>query len=194
MSRTAVVLFNLGGPDSPAAVRPFLFNLFNDAAIISLPQPARWLIAQLIAGRRAPIARAIYGKLGGASPIRANTEAQARALEQELGPGHRVFIAMRYWHPLSAEAVAAVAAWKPDEVVLLPLYPQFSTTTTASSLAVWRTAAAAAGLASPTRALCCYPVETGFIAALAAGIRAALAAWPPGERRRVLFSAHGLPQ
>ena len=194
MSRTAVVLFNLGGPDSLEAVRPFLFNLFNDAAIISLPRPARWLIAQLIAGRRAPIARAIYGKLGGASPIRANTEAQAQALEQELGPGYRVFIAMRYWHPLSAEAAAAVAQWMPDEVVLLPLYPQFSTTTTASSLAIWQTAAAAAGLGVPTRSLCCYPAEAGFIAAVAAGIRAALADWPPGERKRLLFSAHGLPQ
>jgi protoporphyrin/coproporphyrin ferrochelatase len=108
MSRTAVILFNLGGPDRPGAVRPFLFNLFNDRAIIALPQPLRWLIALLIAGRRAAVARAIYDKIGGSSPLLANTEAQARALEAALGPGHRCFIAMRYWHPLSEFAARAV--------------------------------------------------------------------------------------
>ena len=194
MSKCAVVLFNLGGPDSLAAVRPFLFNLFNDAAIITLPQPLRWLVARLIAARRAPIARAIYGRIGGSSPILANTEAQARALEAALGPGHRVFIAMRYWHPRSRETVAAVKEWAPDEIVLLPLYPQFSTTTTASSLADWQNAATAVGLAAPTRVLCCYPGEAGFIAALAEEVRAVLKVWPSRERKRVLLSAHGLPE
>ncbi len=194
MSKCAVVLFNLGGPDSPAAVRPFLFNLFNDPAIITLPQPLRWVIARLIAARRAPVARAIYRRLGGGSPIVANTEAQARAVEAALGPGYRVFVAMRYWRPMSREAAAAVKQWGADDVVLLPLYPQFSTTTTASSLADWHQAAAAIGLSAPTRALCCYPNEPGFIAALAAEIRAALKVWPPRERVRVLLSAHGLPE
>jgi ferrochelatase len=194
MTRTAVVLFNLGGPDSPSAVKPFLFNLFNDPAIIALPMVLRWPIAQVIAMRRAPTARAIYDKIGGGSPLVANTEAQARALETALGEGYRVFIAMRYWHPQSREAAAAVRAFAPDDVVLLPLYPQFSTTTTASSLAAWRDAAAAVGLAAPTRALCCYPAESGFIGALAAGIRDVLRRWPPGERKRLLFSAHGLPE
>jgi protoporphyrin/coproporphyrin ferrochelatase len=137
MTRIAVVLFNLGGPDSLASVEPFLFNLFNDQAIISLPQPLRWFVARLIARRRAPIARAIYDKLGGASPLTVNTVAQAAALERALGGNERVFVAMRYWRPFSAETAAAVKAWQPDEVVLLPLYPQFSTTTTGSSLAVW---------------------------------------------------------
>ncbi|HEX7969461.1 MAG TPA: ferrochelatase [Stellaceae bacterium] len=194
MSKCAVVLFNLGGPDSPSAVRPFLFNLFNDPAIITLPQPLRALVAWLVAARRAPIARAIYDRLGGGSPILPNTEAQARALEVALGPGHRVFIAMRYWHPRSRETAAAVKEWGADEIVLLPLYPQFSTTTTASSLADWQSAAAAAGLAAPSRALCCYPDETGFIAALAEEIRAVLKVWPARERKRVLLSAHGLPE
>src|SRR6267154_5615129 len=112
MSRTAVVLFNLGGPDRPESVRPFLFNLFNDRAIITLPQPARWLLARLISGRRAAIARAIYHELGGFSPLLANTEAQARALEAALGGGHRCFVAMRYWHPFSDEAARAVKAWR----------------------------------------------------------------------------------
>jgi ferrochelatase len=194
MSRTAVVLFNLGGPDSEAAVAPFLFNLFNDPAIIALPQPLRWLIARLIAARRAPIARDIYRRIGGGSPLLANTKAQAAALEAELGADARVFIAMRYWAPRAAETAAAVKAWAPDEIVLLPLYPQASTTTTASSLRDWQEAAAAIGLAVPARAICCYPEEPGFIAALAAEIRRVLQRWPPAEKKRILFSAHGLPE
>ncbi|HEV8027944.1 MAG TPA: ferrochelatase [Stellaceae bacterium] len=194
MTKTAVVLFNLGGPDSPAAVRPFLFNLFNDPAIITLPRPLRWLLAQFIALRRAPIARAIYDKIGGGSPLLANTEAQAQALEAALGEGYRVFVAMRYWHPQSRVAAAAVRDFAPEDVVLLPLYPQFSTTTTASSLAAWRDAATAVGLTAPSRALCCYPVEAGFIEPIATAIRRVLGRWPRGARMRLLFSAHGLPE
>ena len=194
MSRTAVVLFNLGGPDSLGAVRPFLFNLFNDAAIIRLPQPLRGLIAWLIAARRAPTAREIYRHLGGGSPILPNTQAQARALEVALGAEFRVFIAMRYWHPLSDAAAAAVKAWRPDRVVLAPLYPQFSTTTTQSSVAEWRASASRAGLDVPTRLLCCWPEEQGFIAAAAEEVASGLAEVPAGERVRVLFSAHGLPE
>jgi ferrochelatase len=194
MSRTAVVLFNLGGPDSPAAVEPFLFNLFNDRAIIALPQPLRWLVATLISRRRAPVARAIYEKLGGGSPLVANTMAQAAALERALGDGNRVFVAMRYWQPLSGETAAAVKAWQPDEIVLMPLYPQFSTTTTQSSLMDWQAAARRIGLTALTRVLCCYPDEAGFISTLAAEVRGVLRQWPRGERKRVLFSAHGLPQ
>jgi protoporphyrin/coproporphyrin ferrochelatase len=194
MSRTAVVLFNLGGPDRLEAVEPFLFNLFNDRAIIDLPQPLRWPLARFIARRRAPVARDIYARIGGFSPIVANTEAQAAALQQALGRDHRVFIAMRYWPPLAEDAAAAVKAWAPDEVVLLPLYPQASTTTTRSSLAAWRAAAAAIGLAVPTRALCCYPEDSGFIAALAEEVRAVLREWPRGAAKRLLLSAHGLPK
>jgi ferrochelatase len=192
--KTAVVLFNLGGPDSLSAVRPFLTNLFDDPAIIRLPGVARWLLARLIAYRRAPVAREIYKHLGGASPILANTEAQARALEAALGEGFRVFIAMRYWRPFCAETAAAVKAWGPDRIVLLPLYPQFSTTTTASSFAAWRRAAEGARLARPTRLLCCYPDERGFVEAVAAPLARALDETPAGEPIRVLFSAHGLPE
>jgi len=194
MSKIAVVLFNLGGPDSLRAVWPFLFNLFNDRAVIALPQPWRAALAAFIATKRGNTARMIYRRLGGGTPLVANTEVQARALEKELGPEHRVFIAMRHWHPRSAAAAAAIKAWGADEIVLLPLYPQFSTTTTGSSLAEWRHVAAAAGLAQPARALCCYPAETGFIAALAAEIRRALSQAPAGSHPRVLFSAHGLPE
>jgi ferrochelatase len=194
MSRIAIVLFNLGGPDSLEAVEPFLYNLFADRALIALPNPLRALIAKLIARRRGPVARHIYARMGNRSPIVANTEAQARALEAALGGDVRVFVAMRYWHPMSGEAAAAVKRWAPDEIVLLPLYPQFSSTTTASSLAAWHQAARAIGLDVPTRAVCCYPTAAGFIAALASRLETALAEWPAGERVRILLSAHGLPQ
>ncbi len=207
MSKTAVVLFNLGGPDRLEAVRPFLFNLFDDLAIIGAPGPIRWLLAQWISWRRAPVARNIYQELGGASPLLANTRAQAQALETALNAGSgggegpevpetRVFIAMRYWHPMSDEAARAVSAYGPDRVVLLPLYPQYSTTTTGSSVVDWARAAAAAGLGVPTQTLCCYSTQTGFVAEVADLLRAALsqAQARAGDAPRVLFSAHGLPR
>ncbi|HET8729297.1 MAG TPA: ferrochelatase [Alphaproteobacteria bacterium] len=194
--RVAVVLFNLGGPDRPEAVRPFLFNLFADPSILRVPAPLRLLLATLISRRRARTAGAIYDRLGGGSPLLPNTEAQARALEAALGDlGEvRVFIAMRYWHPMSDETAYAVKDFDPDEIVLLPLYPQFSTTTTASSLRVWRQAAEAAGLRKPTRVLCCYPDAGGFIEASARLTASAYAEAGAHGRPRVLFSAHGLPE
>lgn len=199
MAKTAVVLFNLGGPDRLQAVRPFLFNLFNDPAIIALPAPLRWLIARLISSRRAPVAQEIYARLGGGSPLLRNTMAQAQALGAALndeGHNYRVFIAMRYWEPFSREAAAAVKAYGPDRIVLLPLYPQFSTTTTGSSLADWKRAAAAAGLKNPTFAVCCYPTAPGFVASVANRVAAALDMLREEglTAPRVLFSAHGLPK
>jgi protoheme ferro-lyase len=102
MSKLAVVLLNLGGPDSQEAVEPFLYNLFSDPAIIRLPQPLRWALARLISRRRAPVARAIYAHLGGGSPLLPNTQAQADMLQQALhaaGDDAKVFIDMRYWSP-----------------------------------------------------------------------------------------------
>jgi protoporphyrin/coproporphyrin ferrochelatase len=194
MARRAVILMNLGGPDSLAAVRPFLYNLFSDPAIIRLPTLLRLPLAWLLASRRSPVARGIYAQLGGASPLLANTEAQAEALEQALGGDYRCFVAMRYWHPTSAATTAAVAAWHPNEIILLPLYPQFSTTTTASSLRAWERAATRQGIACPTRIVEAYPTAPGFVAALAGLIGPALdAAAAEGFPARLLFSAHGLP-
>ena len=195
--RVAVIVFNLGGPDQPAAVQPFLFNLFNDAAIIGLPQPMRWVLAKLISRRRAPVAREIYAHLGGKSPLLELTEAQAGALQGVLGERRmdaRVFVCMRYWHPMSAAVAREVAAYGPDEIVLVPLYPQYSTTTTGSSLQDWRRAAAAAGITAPTRTVCCYPTEPGLVAAYVELIRAALDKAREHGAPRVLFSAHGLPE
>ncbi len=197
MERLAVVLFNLGGPDGPQAIEPFLFNLFNDAAIIQAPGPLRWMLAKFISRRRAPEAREIYKNLGGKSPLLEETQAQADALARRLEDGAgevRVFIAMRYWHPMSEETVQAVKAFGPDKIVLLPLYPQYSTTTTASSLKEWHAQAAARGLKCPTRAICCYPADPGLIRGQAALIGPALAEAKNHGRPRILFSAHGLPK
>ena len=196
MSRVAVVLFNLGGPDSLDAVGPFLLNLFRDPAIIRAPAPLRHLIARLIARRRGGQARDIYREIGGRSPLLPETEAQAAALALQLSDLGEVAVtvAMRYWHPMSEAAARQVAAFRPERIVLLPLYPQFSTTTTASSLAAWRRAAASAGIAAPTHAACCYPRAQGLIAAHAALIEPRLADAAETGTPRVLFSAHGLPR
>ena len=199
--RVAVVLFNLGGPDRMEAVEPFLMNLFRDPAIISAPRPVRWMIAKLVSARRGPVARGIYEKIGGRSPILENTERQARALEAVLSARGNVetrcFIAMRYWTPRAEEVVIAVKKYSPDRIILLPLYPQFSTTTTGSSFDEWRVCARAGGLDGHIGGVCCYATEPGLVAALADRIRAAvkdIADAAPGGAVRVLFSAHGLPE
>ncbi len=203
MKKLAVVLFNLGGPDSPEAIEPFLRNLFSDAAIIRAPGPIRWLLAKTISRRRAPVAQKIYAHLGGASPLLENTQVQASGLKAHLDTRlgtdwvTKVFIAMRYWHPFAEETAAQVKDFAPDEVVLLPLYPQFSSTTSQSSLENWEKAAQKCGLKAPTRSLCCYPTDVGFITSVARltaqGVDEIMANHP-GVPRRVLFSAHGLPQ
>ncbi len=189
--KVAVVLFNLGGPDRPEAVRPFLFNLFNDPAIIRTPGIIRTLIASMISRSRETSARLNYDRMGGCSPILPETEAQAKALEQRLGGEARVFVAMRYWNPFADEVARAVEAYAPDEIVLLPLYPQFSTTTTASSLKAWNAAYRGPGRA---RAVCCYPQADAFVAAHAKLIEEAWARAGKPSPVRLLFSAHGLPQ
>lgn len=192
MAKRAVVLFNLGGPDGPEAVKPFLFNLFNDPAIITIPNPFRWMLAKLISGRRAPIAREIYDHIGGKSPLLELTTQQAEALETLLGDDCKVFVCMRYWHPMSDAVVDAVKAYGPDEVTLLPLYPQFSTTTSGSSFDDWHTSAEAAGLNVPTKSVCCYPEMAGWVDAQVGLIRETLSTIDGPYR--ILFSAHGLPK
>ncbi|MGH7106612.1 MAG: ferrochelatase [Acetobacteraceae bacterium] len=197
--KVAVVLFNLGGPDRPEAIAPFLRNLFSDPAVLAVPWPIRPVLARRIAARRLGPARVSYAHLGGRSPLRGETEQQGRLLEAALPELEaRAFVAMRYWAPMSGEAARAVAEWDPDEIVLLPLYPHFSVATTGSSLTAWRQAALAAGLVKETRTICCWYEDAAFIAAWAAIVRQGIAeareALPPATRLRVLFSAHGLPE
>jgi ferrochelatase len=195
MTRLAVVLFNLGGPDSPAAVKPFLSNLFRDPAIIQLPAVVRYPLAAMIASGREKVAQANYARMGGRSPILEETQAQAAALQAALqgrAPDLevRTFIAMRYWTPRAEATAREVAAFQPDEIVLLPLYPQYSTTTTASSVKEWAKAYRGKGR---TRMVCCYPNAQGLVEAHVEAIRGK---WETAGKPevRLLFSAHGLPQ
>ena len=193
--RLAIVVFNLGGPDGPAAVRPFLFNLFNDPYIIGLPMPFRWLLAQTISITRAPKSRRYYAALGGGSPLLAETLAQAAALEtaaQNLAGAVKVFTFMRYWHPFARETVAEIKAFRPDRIVVLPLYPQFSTTTTATSVAAFSREVRRQDLNVPVDSICCYPTEDGFVAAVAQKLKDAYAG--RDDKPRVVFCAHGLPR
>jgi ferrochelatase len=199
MSKIAIIVFNLGGPDGLPAVKPFLFNLFNDKAIIGVPQPVRWFIARFISTRRAPIAQKIYEQLGGGSPLVPNTKKQADALQKVLqdryvGDDVKCFMAMRYWHPMADEVVADVKAWDADEVILLPLYPQYSTTTSGSSIKDWERASKKAHLGVITRGICCYPTDLGFISAVVERLKIALVKAKNNSDIRILFSAHGLPK
>src|SRR5882757_8519965 len=182
--KIAVILFNLGGPDSLDAVQPFLRNLFSDPAIINLPSWLRLPLARFIASRRTPKATEIYAKIGGSSPILGQTEAQARALEEALGSEHewRGYVCMRYWHPMTDAVVRSVKRFAPDRIVLLPLYPQFSTTTTGSSFQAWHEAV---DLKVPTATVESYPTEPGFIRASVELVKEGLA--KTSGARRVLF-------
>ena len=168
--RKAVILFNLGGPDKLANVEPFLFNLFNDPAILNLPSFFRYPLAKLIANRRAPIAKKIYSELGGSSPILELTERQALALEFKLNnddnlSDYKCFIVMRCWHPRAENVVKKVINYKPDEIILMPLYPQFSAATSGSSIKEWQDICVKNSYKVKTSTICCYPTDENFIKA-----------------------------
>jgi len=195
--KTAVVLMNLGGPSSLRGVKPFLFKLFFDRSIINLPLFFRWPLAKYIAFRRDKYAQNIYKQIGGASPILKETEAQAKALQNSLEEhgNYKTFIAMRYSIPDSNEAIDNIKKYEPDEIILLPLYPQFSTTTTKSSSLEFEKELIKANFKVPVKKICCYPENKKFISAhvdlLLKEINKIKNHKIPF---RVLFSAHGLPQ
>jgi len=192
--KTAIVLFNLGGPDAPSSVKPFLRNLFSDKAIIRLPALIRYPLSFLISHRRASTAQEVYNKIGGRSPILELTQVQASALENafSIEEGEwKVFISMRYWHPFSLEVARSIRQWGADQVIMMPLYPQYSTTTTASSMEDWNKAARKTGLRIKHSGVCCYFQQADFIAAHVRLIKNSLKNAPES---RLLFSAHGLPE
>jgi len=196
MKKVAVVLFNLGGPLTQSDVRPFLYNLFSDKFIINLPNPFRQMLARLISSRREVAAQANYQLMGGGSPIVSETEAQAGALAAYLKKNvrdleFRIFIGMRYWHPFTEEAVREVEAWNPDQVIALPLYPQFSTTTTLSSFTAFKKAYKAS---APVKYVGAYPQNQAYAKAYADLIRSTLSEVSNLRDYRLLFSAHGLPE
>ena len=193
--RIAVVLFQLGGPDTLEAIEPFLFNLFCDPDIIDFPgaRIGRKPLAKLISSTRAKKVQHHYAVIGGGSPIRRFTEQQARALELcllEAGVNARCFVAMRYWHPFTSEAIAQMRGQHFDEIVLLPLYPQYSSTTTGSSLNEWRRLFRAD---IPQKCVETFYDSDCYLQALAEKIDEGLSRFPHPERPELVFSAHSVP-
>ncbi|HXW93611.1 MAG TPA: ferrochelatase [Terriglobales bacterium] len=193
--RIGVVLFQLGGPDTLEAVEPFLFNLFSDPDIIDFPgaRLGRKALAKLISGTRARKVRHHYDAIGGGSPIRRFTEQQARCLQLKLadsGLSARCFVAMRYWHPFTREAVDQVRAAGCTEVVLLPLYPQFSNATTGSSLNEWRRLFSDS---VPVHLIESFYQNELYLEALAERVNEALTRFPDPEGVELVFSAHSVP-
>jgi len=192
--RTAVVLFNLGGPDNLESVKPFLFNLFYDPAIINLPNPFRYILAKFISSRRTKKASEIYKLMGGKSPIIEETQAQVAALQNELGGEYKVFFFMRYWKPFIQDTIKEIQEYKPKEIVLLPLYPQFSTTTTASGFKFWTDNVGSAFNNIPIKSVCCYFDNKSFIEAHSQSILSIYKQAQKNGNPRILFSAHGIPK
>lgn len=198
--RIGVLLFNLGGPETLAEVRPFLFNLFADPDIIRLPwralqKPLAWLIAT----QRQKKSRSYYEQIGGGSPLRRITEEQARALEGALasrGINARAYVGMRYWNPLIEEALDQIRRDQVDHLVVLPLYPQFSVSTTGSSLNHMYAIAKEVGYRLPEASvICSWEADANYIEAMAAAAREELARFPDQDpsQTHILFSAHSVP-
>lgn len=199
--RVAIVLFNLGGPDSLKSVKKFLFNLFYDKAIIGLPNPFRFLIAKLISTTRNKKSQHLYSLIGNKSPILEQTELQRLALterlRESLNEEFKIFICMRYFHPNSEQVVEQINSYDPTEVILLPLYPQFSSTTTGSSIKNFMNSLNKSRITDskpmPVKTICCYPFDNEFIGSHVSIIRESLANLKNKKNYRILFSAHGLP-
>jgi ferrochelatase len=199
MGRVGVLLLNLGGPERPEDVRPFLFNLFSDPEIIRLPVP--WLqkpLAWLISTSRAKKSQANYQKIGGGSPLRRITEEQAQALQTQLQQqGHdvAVYIGMRYWHPFTEDAIAQIKRDQIEQLVILPLYPQYSISTSGSSFRlleqIWDQDSALAGI--DYTVIPSWYERSGYLEAMAQLIAQELERFPNPDQAHVFFSAHGVP-
>jgi ferrochelatase len=199
MTRTArrvgIVLFQLGGPDTLEVIEPFLYNLFCDPDIIDFPfaRIGRKPLAKLISTTRARKVQHHYAAIGGGSPIRRHTESQARALETELRHQRidaHCFVAMRYWHPFTHEAIEHLRASQCDEIILLPLYPQYSFTTTGSSLNEWQR------LFSddvPVHRVETFYRNPMYLDAVVQKVNEALSRFPVLQRPQIVFSAHSIP-
>ena len=194
--KKAIILFNLGGPDKLENVEPFLFNLFNDPAILDLPTFLRYPLAKLISNRRAPVAKKIYAELGGSSPILKLTIEQSDALEIKLNQTqkedeYKCFIIMRCWNPRAKDVIKDVQLYGPDEVVLMPLYPQYSAATSGSSIKEWKDVCRKNNYHVKTSTICCYPTDQNFINAHTKEIIKKI---KDLKNFKLIFSAHGLPE
>src|SRR5689334_4074704 len=195
--RLGIVLFQLGGPDSLEAIEPFLYNLFCDPDIIDFPfaRLARQPLARLISSSRARHVRHHYDEIGGRSPILEFTRRQAQALEAELQRDYdaRVVVAMRYWHPFTSQAISELETYAPEEVVLLPLYPQYSRTTTGSSLNEWNRRFHPNGWNPCIHTIAEFHTDDGYIEAQVEIIRKTLGQFEDPAEVDMVFSAHSLP-
>ncbi len=194
--KKAVILFNLGGPGSLNEVEGFLFNLFYDKAIISLPNPLRFFLARLISKTRKKTAQAIYSELGGKSPIVEFTNSQAESLELKLKKSddeYRTFVVMRYSNPFAKDVISEIEKFNPGQYLLIPLYPQFSTTTSASSLSEFKQLLKRRNSKAEVKSICCHPLEDKFIESHIDLINERINGIDL-KNYRFLFSAHGLPQ
>ena len=193
--KKAVILFNLGGPDKLDNVEPFLFNLFNDPEILSIPSFIRYPLAKFIAKRRAPIAKNIYREIGNKSPILELTQEQALSLENNLSAkgNYKCFVVMRCWHPRANDVIKKVKDFNPEEIILLPLYPQFSAATSGSSINEWNDLCKKENFNVKTKTVCCYPTEDNFIKSHANLIKKTIKNLE-NKKFKLLFSAHGLPE
>ena len=194
--KKAIILFNLGGPDKIENVEPFLFNLFNDPAILNLPTFLRYPLAKLISNRRAPIAKKIYEELGGSSPILKLTKEQSDVLEVRLNQTqtedeYKCFVVMRCWNPRAKDVIKNVQLYSPDEVVLMPLYPQYSAATSGSSVKEWKDVCKKNNYHVKTSTICCYPTDQNFINAHTKEIIKKI---KDLKNFKLIFSAHGLPE
>jgi len=200
MGRVGVLLLNLGGPGQLKKVGPFLYNLFSDPEIIRLP--FRWMqkpLAWFIATRRTQTSQANYKQIGGGSPLRRITEAQGEALKEQLaalGQQANIYVGMRYWHPYTEEAIALLTQDDIESLVILPLYPQFSISTSGSSFRLleklWQE--------NPKLQRLEYTVipswykELGYLQAMAQLITQELTQFPNPDAVHIFFSAHGVPK
>jgi len=193
--KKAVILFNLGGPDKLDSVEPFLFNLFNDPAIISIPSFFRYPLAKFISKRRTPAAKNIYKEIGNKSPILELTTKQAKSLENNLlkKGDYKCFIVMRCWHPRASNVIKKVKEYSPDEIILLPLYPQYSASTSGSSINEWNDLCKKENYQIKTKTICCYPTENNFVKSHISLINKTLKS-VENNNFKLIFSAHGLPE
>ena len=198
MKKIAVVLFNLGGPSNLSGVFPFLFRLFYDRAILDFPNPFRFCLALLVSTLRTQKAKTIYKLMGGKSPILENTNLQAEALQKALSGFYnaKVFVCMSYSNPMTLDVLKSVKEFNPEKIVLLPLYPHYSKTTTGSSLAKWYKLSSLKNVTYPVSEVCCYFENDDFIKSHQKLIQENLAKVDSKffHKIRILFSAHSLPQ
>ena len=193
--KKAVILFNLGGPDKLESVEPFLFNLFNDKEILNIPSIFRYPLAKFISKRRAPIAKNIYREIGNKSPILELTQEQAVSLENSLltKGNYKCFVVMRCWHPRALDVIKKVKEFNPEEIILLPLYPQFSAATSGSSINEWNDLCKKENFNVRTKTICCYSTENNFVKSHANLIKKTIQN-TENKNFKLLFSAHGLPE